>query len=597
MSKHSPRGARISVIVLIFALCLFLGFGAYQLHLPGLHYDEAKEAGMNVMELLTGRPITAFRDATLQVGPLRLPLMVQDYIGALNVALALPFLAIGGVNVVALRWLSLLTGALTLVVTWRVAWRLGGPAAAAATALLLAVNPAFIFWSRQGIFVTNLVALIFMTSLLTGLRWWELRRPRDLWLTAFLWGLGIYAKLLFVWAIGAMLALAGVAWLLDYLRGRRRNSKLEAGSWTPGTSRDTLYAAASFRSRASTLALALIYFLIPLIPLIVFNLRTGGTLDSVFGNLGQSYYGVNNSAYLPNLLMRLDQIITLLRAQHLGYLGGPFTNVWAPWLMLILVLLAGVITGLDACKAHPTRTFQQGRRGLPPILRVLAPLLLLALMIAQSAFTVSDLFITHYALLLPLIPLAGGLAFGALMQAGRESKGEDGHRNAGQGRGWAKGALRALAVIALVGWIGSDLATDIRYHRVLTVTGGHGAHSDAIYALAKRLDSLGWAAPVALDWGLGAQLRYLTAGRVQPVEVFGYENLAAPDPGYAERINRLLDDPDNIYLAHAPEHTIFRERVNALADLAWNRGLTLREQGRFNERDGTPLIIMYRAEK
>ena len=227
MSKHSPHGAHISVIVLIFALCLFLGFGAYQLHLPGLHYDEAKEAGLNVMELLTGRPITAFRDAALQVGPLRLPLMVQDYIGALNVALALPFLAIGGVNVVALRWLSLLTGALTLVVTWRVAWRLGGPVAAAATALLLAVNPAFIFWSRQGIFVTNLTALIFMTSLLTGLRWWELRRPRDLWLTAFLWGLGIYAKLLFVWAIGAMLVLAGVAWLVDVCE---QTWKLEAGS-------------------------------------------------------------------------------------------------------------------------------------------------------------------------------------------------------------------------------------------------------------------------------------------------------------------------------------------------------------------------------
>ena len=48
-------------------------------------------------------------------------------------------------------------------------------------------------------------------------------------------------------------------------------------------------------------------------------------------------------------------------------------------------------------------------------------------MIAQSAFTVSDLFITHYALLLPLIPLAGGLAFGALMASGQ--RGSEGGRN------------------------------------------------------------------------------------------------------------------------------------------------------------------------
>ena len=157
--------------------CLFLALAAYQLHLPGLHYDEAKEAGLNAMQLVTCQPVTAFREATVQVGPWRLPLMVQDYIGALNVLLALPFLALGGDTVVALRWLPLLIAALTLVLAWRLARRLGGPAAAAATALLLAVNPSFIFWSRQGIFVTNLTALLFMASLLTGLRWWQSGAP------------------------------------------------------------------------------------------------------------------------------------------------------------------------------------------------------------------------------------------------------------------------------------------------------------------------------------------------------------------------------------------------------------------------------------
>ena len=82
---------------------MFVAAGAYQLQLPGLHYDEAKEAGVNAMQLLTGQPVTAFRDATVGIGPWRIPLMVQDYIGNLNVLLAVPFLAIGGVNTVALR--------------------------------------------------------------------------------------------------------------------------------------------------------------------------------------------------------------------------------------------------------------------------------------------------------------------------------------------------------------------------------------------------------------------------------------------------------------------------------------------------------------
>ena len=35
-------------------------------------------------------------------------------------------------------------------------------------------------------------------------------------------------------------------------------------------------------------------------------------------------------------------------------------------------------------------------------------------------------------------------------------------------------------------------------------------------------------------------------------------------------MNKLLDNPDNLYLAHLPEDTVFRERVNTLSDLAWN---------------------------
>ena len=227
----------------------------------------------------------------------------------------------------------------------------------------------------------------------------------------------------------------------------------------------------------------------------------------------------------------------------------------------------------------------------------LAPLFLLALIVAQSAFTVSDLFITHYALLVPLIPLTGGLAFGVVGHGGvgEQRAGKPGfgaHRSIPAPR-----IFRVLAIIALVAWAGSDLVTDIRYHRALAATGGHGSHSDAIYALAEHLDKAGFTAPVALDWGLDAQIRYLTAGRVQPTEVFGYDSLDAPDPDFAERINRLLDNPDTLYLAHLPEYTVFRERVNTLADLASKRGMTLRQRALYTERDGTPIIIMYRAEK
>jgi len=615
----------------------------------------------------------------MQIGPWRLPLMVQDYIGALNVLLALPFLAMGGINVAALRSLPLLIAALTLAATWRVAWRLGGRGAAMASALLLAVNPSFVFWSRQGIFVTNLTALIFMLSLLTGLRWWARRRPADLWLTAFLWGLGIYVKLLFVWAIGALVIVAAAAWAWERWRKTAHTERDEARSANPRALR-------TMRRAGLLWLIAALCFVIPLIPLVIFNLHTGGTVASIFGNLGHSYYGVDNRAYLPNLLTRLGQVRTLLRGDHFWYLGGVYANGWAPW------LAAALTAGASA--AWISRWIGARSRLLLGCPACLLPIGLLALIVVQSAFTVSDLFITHYALLAPLPPLAGGLAGGwwwgegrwRLLRSprndrravvfrtvahaaagatgdeniprcsgpaplagtdqcrkatgdeniprcsgrspdrarcgmvrggsvadrpqqkirgfsrfgGRRQKPADparGIRTASRPERWTIFSTGILAIGLILLWAGGDLWTTLRYHRSLTASGGLASHSDAINRLAEYLERGGLSAPLALDWGMDAQVRFLTAGRVNPIEAFGYGAVDAADPGFAGRVRPFLDNPAYVYLAHAPEATIFRGRVEALAALARQQGAELREEIRFADRSGQPLFVVYRAAR
>ncbi len=595
----------LSVVPLGLALLAFLLLGSHQLDLPGLHYDEAKEAGLNAMQLLTGQPVTAFRDATVTIGPWHLPLMVQDYIGSLNVLLAVPFLAVGGINVVALRWLPLLTGAGTLALAWLIAHRLRGPVAAAVTAGLLAVNPSFVFWSRQGIFVTNLTALLFMASLWTGLQWWSTRRTlpqqrRWLWLTALLWGLGLYAKLLFAWAIGALvivaLALLAVEWLARRRHPERSSAAVEPttaehperssavvraaqskgaasveGGTYPSTASGLRPASAQDASAGSRAAWATwlgagICFLAPLLPLVTFNIRTGGTLTSIFGNLGQSYYGVDNSAYLPNLAARLGQVVTLLRGDQFWYLGEVQANAWAVWLAAGVLAVGVVARGIRSASGRTLPAF-------------LLPLVLLALAVAQSAFTVSDLFITHFALLLPLIPLTAGLAVGEAAQR--------------MDRRIAAALVFALALTAA--WLVTDLRSTLAYHRVLTLSGGAGTHSDAINGLADYLDTAPYHAPVALDWGLDAPLRFLTAGRVNPIEIFGYERLDAADEGFAGRVGPYLTDQNNVYLAHAPGQTVFQGRLEALDAAASGQGWLLLQQAWFTQRSGDVLFIVYRA--
>ena len=555
-------------LLLGLALALFLALAGYQLDLPGLHYDEAKEAGNNALQTLQGLPGQTFRGAGLRLGGRLLPLMVQDYIGALNVYLTIPFLALFGVSVPALRLLPLLIAAATLLLLYVLAYEAFGRRAAAIAALLLAVNPSFVFWSRQGIFVTNVTAALAVASALTTLRWWRQRRLRHLYLTAFLWGLGIYAKLLFVWIIGATIAVCVLGQL-----ARRMSNAAKTGANPASSPNPYPLTLIIPRSLFSVLC-----FLFPLTPLVLFNVQTGGTLASIFGNLNSSYYGVQNLAFAANFVQRLKQLLTLLRGDHLWYLGDRLANGAAPWLALASAIACVLVWAV--------RLSRQPRQPRPsplvphsplPLASCLLPLAFCLLVVVQSSFTVSDLFITHYAILLPFVFLAVGAMAGGLLRWG--------------------GRLALVPVLAAVLWWGAgDLGVTVQYHRALAASGGHAAHSDAIYDLAAYLDAHDYDAPLVLDWGIEAPLYFLTSGRVQPVEVFGYERLNAPDAGFAGRLRPFLQEPANVYLFHVPEEEVFRGRRQAFDQVVAEAGLAPRVEEAFYERSGRMLFVLTRVE-
>jgi 4-amino-4-deoxy-L-arabinose transferase-like glycosyltransferase len=118
--------------------------------------------------------------------------------------LLLPFFALLGSDVFALRLMPIVFAALTLFLTYLLTQQLFNKRVAVITYLLLAVNPSFIFWSRQGVFVTSITAMIAVASLLCWLRWYREQRTRYLYMATYLFGLGLYAKLLFLWVIVAL---------------------------------------------------------------------------------------------------------------------------------------------------------------------------------------------------------------------------------------------------------------------------------------------------------------------------------------------------------------------------------------------------------
>lgn len=559
--QPAGRRGRLYASALMAILVLYLGLSLYQINLPGLHYDEAFEA-VPALQLLRGQPVTAFRDSGLVLGGQLFPLMTQDYIGALNTYLAIPFIALFGATPAALRLMSILIGAVTLGLTYVLGTFLSGKRwVGVAAALILAVDPTFVFWNRQGIFVTAITAAIGLAAALCWLH--RLRGDSARWSLAgaFLCGLGLYAKFLFLWLIAAMI---GTVLLLHL----------------PGLLRERTRLVDFLRHRKAEIGGSIIAFLIGCWPLIAYNLQTGGTFLSLAGNSATSYYGVNNLALGSNLTERLGQFIIFLNGSHLWYLGRVFSNIIPASifsLVLILVILgAGFSSFLPSKNVLTSPSTSPGIAAFGSATQVaLFPFLIIGLVILSSIGTVSALWITHFAILMPwpAIAVAGGSWFVLdRAQALRPEK-----------RSWLKAGLWAgLAVM-----VAAHLVSTVRYHQALTESGGLSSHSDAIYDLADWLAAHAPGAVVSMDWGLAAPVSYLTGGQVKAIEVFGYA--WDPDTELTNRLEQFIKQPDTLYLWRAPDEIIFDRSAQFKA---LYRPLNFEEniEAAFYERSGRPIL-------
>lgn len=518
----------------LLAILCFWAAGLQQLNLPGLHYDEAFEA-VPAVQLLLNQPVQAFRNSSLSLFNREFPLMTQDYIGALNTYFSLPWLALGGISPFSLRVYALSVGAITLALVYGFTRSLGqSPRAGAAAVLLLCLNPTFVFWSRQGIFVTAINAGIGVAAAWAWLHWWRGHRFSMALLGSFLVGLGIYAKLLFLWfmAAGGLLALA--AWW--YQHHRQRAVALPPWRWFKGWQWPGLIAA----------------FGLGCWPLLLYNFQSSGTWLSLTQNAATSYYGVDNTAFGQNLIVRLGQLGSLLSSDHLWYLGQVHRN---PLLLPAfgLALLVSLILSY---------------RG-----RVLSsiPFFVIGVVVLSSIVTVSDLWITHYALLMPWPAIALALVGCQILQSEilRQR--------------WGHLLLSAVLLLLVIG----EGLTTWQYHEALNRERGLSDHSDAVYDLSRWLHENSAPSVIAMDWGLAAPVTFLTAGRVTPIEVFGYEWEETT------RFEALLQphlNPDMgaRFLWRTPEEIIF-DRGPAFRALYQPRDLEENIVAAFYEENGRPL--------
>ncbi|GIV85646.1 MAG: hypothetical protein KatS3mg052_2653 [Candidatus Roseilinea sp.] len=582
---------------LVAAVVLFLAFSLRQLHLPGFYYDEALDLAP-MLDVMQGRQPELLRG----IGIGRFPVMLLDYMGSLGGYLTLPFMGVFGPGYVAARAQPIFFSCVTIVLAWWLAHRWFGYGVAGLATLLLAVNPSFIWFSRQGISVTSVMTVFSIGSLLLldAVIRRESRESRIAhrgpsatrrglssasWLLALsagaLIGLGLWAKLLFLRWVIVLLVIGAVMWFTRSRAARRLQSQREC-----------------LAALAPALGWTAVGALLGASPLIYYNIvgliRDGQAwtvtllLDSLVRPTQQ--FGVNNLDFFHNIQKAVDDARVFVDGSYFWYNGVPFGNVYAVPTLILSATVGGALAIIRGRGLGDQPPAQQGKRDASRLF--FAVLASIATLVVLGAFTVSGLWSTHQFIMLPLPQwvVACAAVWLAEFVAGFVTRGQ---RVTGTKRNRLVASLPPLLVGLLLALpFSRDVWVNEQHHATLARTGGTGRFSDAIYKLADWLDAHAVHQPVALDWGIEKNLRVLTADRVRPIEIFGFSEQA--DEGFRRRAAEMLQDPDRRYIVLWERFAVYNRRKD-FTEIANRMGRQVVETFIAHERSGLPVYVVLEA--
>ena len=502
------------------AACLFLLLGT--LLIP--------RAGLEVDETLFAQPLYYRLSPDFELGILhhKVPVMIIAYIGTFKTLLCWPILRAGGASVFAVRLPMVLVGTATILLFFFLADSLAGRAAAVIAAVLLATDPIFLLTDTFDWGPVALEHLLLVGGCLA-------MASRRSILACFLFGLALWNKATFVWALSGLAAGALVAYWPE-CRRRLRDRRL-----------------------VSRCALA---FVAGALPLLLFNLhRTGATLRASNGISTQDFSakleqlrGAADGSGLFGYLVAEDSATPqpgLPSSRLEGRLGG-FSSSLFPYAIALALLAA------------PLWWRSPARQGGVFAITFCA-ITFLGMAITRGAGT----GIHHTVLLWPLPQLLVGIALAALRPR------------------WIPPVLAAALVV-------SNLLLVDRYFVQFDRNGAAGTFSDAISSLSRALPQAPDDSVYIADWGMFETLEFLHQGRL--ALHYPQDLLAAGNPGPRELrdIAAMAADPHGLFVTHVAaleNYKGFRARLEAVAASA---GYEKRVLQTISDSRGRPVFELWR---
>jgi 4-amino-4-deoxy-L-arabinose transferase-like glycosyltransferase len=517
-------------------LCLlFVLEGSIFIPYIGLQNDEAIFSGAIY-------PPPGFLHAVRIFG-LRLPTMLMSYLGTFKAWLYKPIFAVVGPSIWSMRIPALLLGAATVWLLFVLIRRIAGARAALAATALLATDAAFVMTTCMDWGPVALQHLLLLTGMLLLWRFHEAGRWPFLAAGFFIFGLAMWDKALFSWALAGLVAGALAVF------PRQLRSHL---TW-----RNT--------------GIAVVWLLVGATPLVQFNIQR--RLATFRENTHFSAEDFSQKATLLRLSLEGGCLF--------GYMvrDEPPPEPVEP---------ANPMESFSVWLSHVCR---QRRAGFLPYACLLAaallpwlwrtparkPMLFAAVFVAvvwlQMAFTKGAGTGAHHVVLLwPFPHLFAGVG---LAEASRKL---------------GRAGLGALIAV-LVTVCGSNAVVLNQYLAKLVENGPTVVWTDAINPLSEYLRTVPAHHMYVWDWGIMNSLRILNGGKL-PLEL-PHEEVAGDDDSRAAAA-ALLTAPDAIVVAHSEGNEIFEgvnERVRALARSAGYRPEVLKV---IADRGNRPIFQVFR---
>jgi 4-amino-4-deoxy-L-arabinose transferase-like glycosyltransferase len=492
-------------------------------------------AGLDADETLFTNPLYRSLSADFELGILhhKVPVMLVSYTGTLKTLLCWPILRLFSGSAFAVRLPMVLVGGATILLFFFLADSLAGRAAAVGAAVLLATDPSFLLTDTFDWGPAALEHLLLVSGCLA-------MASRRSTVACFLFGLALWNKATFVWALSGLAIAALVAYWPECSR-RLRDRRLV------------------IRCALALLAGAL--------PLVLFNLhRTGATFRSSNGistqdlnlklhELRGAVDGSGLFGYLaaedwatahPKPPSSLSGQISAWIREHLG----EFRSSLFPYAVALAILAAPLWW------RSPAR-----RAGVFAI--VFCAVTFLSVAITRGAGT----GIHHAVLLWPLPHLLAGVALSALRPR------------------WIAPTL--AIVLAL-----SNLMVVNQYFVQFDRNGAEGNFTDAISLLSNVLEQAN--SIYVTDWGMYEALVFLRQGRL--ALHYSPALLVAENPtvGQLRATASMIADPDGLFVTHVAAREIFKGVRGRIEAVGASAGFEKHVIQTIPDSNGRPVFELWR---